>query len=312
MPLATPNSCAWQRRAGPLTKSGQSDVAQVSNLPYRRFPIGRTLPRPLRWVDPVIRRLEALRYSPDSESGETCAPMWRFLARALAVFAALAFLASAEPSVADPLANQTAFILHAQKSFEEAKARYNNEPRDTEATWQFARACFDLAEFATNNSQRAEIAQQGIAASQQAVARESNSAPVHYYLAMNLAQMARTKGLSAGLAALRIVDQMEREFSIARDLGEKFDEAGADRNLGLLYRDAPSIGSIGSRSKARQHLQRAAALAPQYPENRLNLIESYAKWGDRASARRELKALEETWSAARARGAGEALHPRRR
>src|SRR5204863_9133981 len=99
----------------------------------------------------------------------------------------------------------------------------------------------------------------------------------HYYLGMNLAQLAQTKMLGA----LKIVTQMEREFSIVRDLDEEFDQAGADRNLGLLYRDAPAIGSIGSRGKARQHLEHAVKLAPPSPENRLNLIETYLKWGER-------------------------------
>ena len=35
------------------------------------------------------------------------------------------------------------------------------------AAWQFGRACFDLAEFATNNTERASLAEQGIAACRQ-------------------------------------------------------------------------------------------------------------------------------------------------
>jgi len=38
-------------------------VAQVSNLPYRRFPIGRAPPALERLQIPHVRRLEALRYS---------------------------------------------------------------------------------------------------------------------------------------------------------------------------------------------------------------------------------------------------------
>ena len=112
---------------------------------------------------------------------------------------------------------------------------------------------------------------------------------------MNLAQLAQTKSLGA----LKLVGQMEREFTLAGKLDKQFDFAGADRNLGLLYRDAPAIGSIGSRSKARQHLERAVELAPKYPENRLNLAEAYLKWGDRDGARSQLKAVEELWPGAR-------------
>jgi tetratricopeptide (TPR) repeat protein len=196
---------------------------------------------------------------------------------------------------AEPLVAETNFVAYARRNYQQAETRYKNAPNDAEAAWQFGRACFDLADLATNRTERAAIADRGISACRQAIAREPNLAPTHYYLGMNLAQLAQTKGLGA----LKLVGQMEREFSLARKLDEQFDRAGSDRNLGLLYRDAPAWGSIGSRTKARQHLQRAVELAPQYPENRLNLIEAYLKWGDRSGAHRELQTLEEVWPGAR-------------
>ncbi len=110
----------------------------------------------------------------------------------------------------------------ARKTFQDAQIRYKKEPRNTEAAWQFARACFDLADLAT------------------------------------------------------------------------------------IYRDAPSMISIGSRTRAKKHLQRAVELAPNYPENRLNLIEAYLKWNDRNAAHNELKTLEELLPRARATFAGKA------
>ena len=47
-------------------------------------------------------------------------------------------------------------------------------------------------------------------------------------------------------------------------------------------------------------------LAPQFPENRLNLVESNLQWGERNNAGRELKALQETWPSARTNFVGEA------
>ena len=184
---------------------------------------------------------------------------------------------------------------YAKSSYQHAEKRYQAQPLDNEAAWQFARACFDLADVATNTTERAAIAERGIATSRQLVARAPNLAPARYYLGMNLAQLAQTKTLGA----LKLVGQMEHEFTLAGKLDEPFDFAGADRNLGLLYRDAPSIVSIGSRTKARQHLQRAVKLAPQYPENRLNLAEACLKWGDRDAARSELRAIEKLWAGAR-------------
>jgi hypothetical protein len=197
-------------------------------------------------------------------------------------------------------AAQADFSATAQQAFQEAQTRYQHEPQSSPAAVDFSRACFDLAEFATNSTQRAELAEQGMAASRRALALISNSAPAHYYLGMNLGQLARTKGLGA----LKLVNQMEREFALARQLDEHLDYAGPDRNLGALYRDTPVIASIGSRTKARQHLERAVELAPEYPENHLNLTESYLKWGYRAEAQRQLKALEETWPPARAKLTG--------
>jgi hypothetical protein len=118
---------------------------------------------------------------------------------------------------------------------------------------------------------------------------------------MNYGRLAQTKGLGA----LKLVDDMEHEFLIVRELDENLDYAGADRNLGLLYRDAPSFGSIGSRTKARQHLVKATQLAPDYPENRLNLIEACLKWNDRNGARREFKSLEEILPQARSNLVGD-------
>ena len=188
----------------------------------------------------------------------------------------------------------------ALQAFRQAQTEYKKQPQDTQAGWHFGRACFDLADFATNNAERAEIAGRGITACRQSIARGSNCAPAHYYLGLNLGQLARTRDLGA----LKLVDEMEQEFIRAIGLDAAFDYAGPERSLAMLYRDAPAIVSIGSRSKARQHLQRALQMAPQYPDNRLILIESCLKWGDRSGAARELKTLDATWPKAQADFAG--------
>lgn len=202
-------------------------------------------------------------------------------------------ISPAQPSSLIAVENESAG--RARHLYSEAETRYKKEPNKAEPAWQFGRACFDLAEFSTNNAERAEIAQQGIAACRQALTHDRDSASAHYYLGMNLGELAETRGLGA----LKLVDQMQKEFELARTLNELLDYAGPDRNLGMLYRDAPSWISVGSKSKARKHLLRAIELAPDYPDNRLNLAEGYLKWSDRNGACRELKALEELWPKAR-------------
>lgn len=191
-------------------------------------------------------------------------------------------------------------VAAAQSAYDHAKKAYDAHPQDSDAAWKFARATFDLADIVSSNSQRASIAEQGIAACKQALEKKPDSAPLHYYLGLNQGELARTKSLGA----LKLVDQMEREFTRAIELDPNFDYAGAERSLGLLYRDAPAFASIGSKSKARIHLQRSVELAPKYPDNRLNLIESELKWNDRKGARHDLKSLEDSWAAAKTEFSG--------
>ncbi|MGD0253115.1 MAG: hypothetical protein ABSC01_10520 [Verrucomicrobiota bacterium] len=220
---------------------------------------------------------------------------WRFIA--FIFFCGIATAAVAQPT------NNPVFAARAGAEFHRAQIQLQSDTNDFAAAWHFARACYDFADFATNDTERATIAVQGIAASRQLLAYRLKSAPGHYYLGMNLGQLARTEILGA----LKLVREMEREFKTADDLDERFDYAGPARCLGLLYRDAPGWPtSIGSRRKAREWLERAAKLAPDYPENHLNLIESRLKWNDRTGAESELKALDALWSKAQTNFVGEA------
>ena len=218
------------------------------------------------------------------------------------VFSCSAKLAAADPNPA--ISPKTNPVARASRIFEESRARFLADKKNSTNAWQFGRAAFDLADLTTNNIAKADVADQGIAACRQAVAQQSNSAPAHYYLGMTLGELADTK---RNLAALRMVKEMEREFHVAHDLDEHFDYAGPDRNLGMLYRDAPGWPlSIGNRVKSRRHFERAVELAPEYPDNRLSLIEALIKWGDRDDARAELKALEKTWPDAKVKFSGDA------
>jgi len=193
------------------------------------------------------------------------------------------------------------WVARAAEVYAATQKRFEADPTNAVAAWEFARAAFDRAELATNDTERATLARLGIEACRGALMRAPRSAAAHYYLGMNLGKLADTK---RNLSAFKIVKEMEREFEAVRDLDKEFDFAGADRNLGLLYEQAPAVISVGSRSKARRHLVQAVALSPGYPENRLNLGEAAVRWRDLKTAQRELAALEELWSKAREKLAG--------
>lgn len=215
-------------------------------------------------------------------------PRYRACALLLACFFATAGLTLADG------ARDTVYAQRARIAFEQAQAKYRSQMDDPVTGWEFGRACYDWADWATNKAQRAAIAREGIAACQQSLLF-TNSAAGHYYLAMNMGQLAS----SETIGALKLVRQMEREFLAAGDLEPDADFAGAERGLGLLYRDAPGWPlSIGNRTRARKYLESAVSLASNYPENVLNLAESELKWGDKAGARKDLAALDALWSSA--------------
>jgi len=216
---------------------------------------------------------------------------------ALSLAGALACIASGTNAV-----DTAAFRARAGRLYSVAGERYDRESADPSAAWHFARACYDWAEFATNDTQRADIAREGIAASRAVLRQHPRLAPARYYLAMNLGQLARTRLLGA----LPLVSEMEKHFKEVLDLDPDFDHAGPDRCLGLLYRDAPGWPlSLGSKSKARTHLRRAVQRCPDSVENRLNLIETLVAWGDETEAARHSTDTAALLPTARTRCAGE-------
>lgn len=164
------------------------------------------------------------------------------------------------------------------KAFHDARQRFLSDTNDAAAATHFARACFDWAELATANRQRAAIAEEGIAAARRALALDRELAAAHYYLGLNLGQLARTKFLGA----LALLDGMEQAWLTVIRLDPKLNYAGAHRVLGSLYHQAPGWPtSLGDRAKARRHLQAAVELSPEYPENQITLLEAMLDTGER-------------------------------
>ena len=185
-------------------------------------------------------------------------------------------------------------LERAGQTHNEAKKAHLGDPGNVEAAWKLARASFDCGDL--DEPHRAAFAEEGIAAARAALALDQKCGAAHYYLAMNLGQLARTRSLGA----LKLVDEMEGEFLAAVKLDPTCDQAGPHRCLGLLYRDAPGWPiSVGSEEKSRKHLETAVALRPDYPDNALCLMEGYLDWGRKGAARAFLPTLRRTVSEGR-------------
>jgi tetratricopeptide (TPR) repeat protein len=219
-----------------------------------------------------------------------------------ALLAALLTLAALGTARSEPATNNV-HLARAEKAFAAAQQSYRAETNAITA-WQFGQACFQVAELATNNAQRAATARLGIAACRQAINQQTNSAPAHYYLATNLGELAQAEAPS--LAAYKLVHEVEREFKAAADLDVRFDHAGPARSLGELYYQAPGWPlSVGSNRKAREWFERAVALAPDYPANHLDLAEAQLKWRQREELESSLNKIDAIWPAAQTNFTGE-------
>ncbi len=194
------------------------------------------------------------------------------------------------------------FARRAREAYERARKGHREAPEDPAKAWEFGRACFDWAEYATSKSQRARLAEEGIGACRGAIRKSPKLPGAHYFLAMNLGQLARTRNLGA----LPLVDELEGSLLRARALDAGFNHAGSDRSLGMLYRDAPGWPiSVGSRKKARAHLTASVKLDPDYPENRIVLLESAIEWDDKKLLRAEFANTSATLERARKELTGE-------
>ncbi len=179
-------------------------------------------------------------------------------------------------------------VAHADKRLKEAREKFRMTTTPDDTAWQLGAACFKRAEFAKDNPERAALAQEGIDACRKLVAEQPKNPGGHYYLSMNIGQMARVRQLKA----LGMVKEMEHHFNLARELDETFSHAGSDRNLGLLYFRAPRFISVGNKERALKHLRRAAKLAPEYPSNLLNLLEAHIDAEDENGVAAECATLE--------------------
>ncbi|MGB0583293.1 MAG: hypothetical protein ACPGVU_26725, partial [Limisphaerales bacterium] len=180
------------------------------------------------------------------------------------------------------------------------------KPKDVELAWKLGQAYFFAGEFTTNKTDRARVAERGIAACQIAFASAPKSAEVNYYYALNQGQLARTKLF----AALGLVRKMQTKLVFAASTSPKLNHAGPDRCLTQLYRDAPGWPiSVGNKKKARAHIAKIKQHAPEYPENICVWLETWIKWKDRATLAQDLPKAAPALAAAKKKLTGREWEP---
>jgi tetratricopeptide (TPR) repeat protein len=188
---------------------------------------------------------------------------------------------------------------------EEIEQQYRTARRDWQtagtnlaAQLRFGETAFAWADTVQTSSEREAIAEESVSALRRTVRDHPESGMAHYYLAMNMGQLARTRTLGA----LKLVGEMEVEFKAAIRLDPAIHFSGPDRNLGQLYHFAPGWPlSLGDPVLARRHLDAAVKRAPDFPANRLSLVALLLDRRDVEEATKQLEAVDRLWDTARKR-----------
>ena len=167
------------------------------------------------------------------------------------------------------------FIDQAELAYKAAQDLYAKKSSSPQEAVNLAHAAFDYADLAPNDVIREQVANHGIAVARAAIAAHTNCVGAHYYLALDIGQLARTKMWGA----LKLLTEMERELKYVIQKDPKYHYAGGHRTIGVLYSEAPGWPtSVGDRKKARYNLEKAVEIAPEYPENHICYMEALVKW----------------------------------
>ncbi len=145
------------------------------------------------------------------------------------------------------------------------------DAKSFDVAWRGARACgFLTEEFPSNKHARAQFAEKGAAFARTAQAADASRVEGHYWLGINLGQLATTKTNGSEYVP-KVVDAAKE----ATKLDEKYDFAGPLRLLGTLYAKAPAPPiSVGDVEEGVRTLDRAVQLYPGYPQNVLHLADA--------------------------------------
>ena len=180
-----------------------------------------------------------------------------------------------------------ASLENALFALEEGRSRAGG---DVELAWRAARAAAALAgDPDVARARRLELAARGVEHARAALAAAPDTAPAHYYLAINLglrAQALAATGATGGLETVPAIADAAR--SVIR-LSPGYDHAGAFRLLGmLLVRAPPWPASIGDVAEGVRNLEEAVRRDGDFPLNHLLLAEGLIEAGEYARAHSEI------------------------
>lgn len=191
-----------------------------------------------------------------------------------------------DPSPDDPdaLYARRERLEAAQRAAEIWARRLAADPRDFEAAWKLARACYWLGGHVPAPERRATY-ERGIAAGRAAVAAQPDRPEGHFWLAATMGALAESLGLGRGLSYRGAV---RAELETVLKIDPAYAQGAADRALGRWFQRVPRLFG-GNDRLAEVHLRRSLAYNPNSTASRYFLAETLLDLDRPADAREELR-----------------------
>jgi tetratricopeptide (TPR) repeat protein len=190
----------------------------------------------------------------------------------------------AQPADPDALYADRGNLASARQAADLWEAALKRNPSDVEAAWKLARACYWLGGHVPEDEVRAQF-ERGIAAARSAEQHAPNRPEGYFWLAANMAGLAETQGLRAGLK-YRTPIREALEKVLAMD--PAFQQGSADRALGRWYYKVPGLFG-GSKKKSEEHLRKALTYNPKSTATHYFLAETLIAMDRKEEARAELQ-----------------------
>ena len=159
-----------------------------------------------------------------------------------------------------------------------------------EVQWRLARALFFLGQEANGQDSGCQLFAAGIGAGERAVELNDQRVEGHFWLGVNLALFAESRG---GIKGLKALSSARLELTRAIEIDERYHEAGPLRVLGRLNHKAPRFLG-GNRKRSRELLDRALAIAPSNSVTLIYAAELAIACGERHRASNLLRQLVES------------------
>jgi tetratricopeptide (TPR) repeat protein len=156
-----------------------------------------------------------------------------------------------------------------------------------EGYWKASRAAWWTAEHTESRAEKLEYYERGMEDAKKALVLNSDAVAAHFWLGGNEGSYGDTKGV---MKSLSLVKPIRHEMQEVIRLDEHFSDGGAWRVLGVVDFKVPGLMG-GSKSRAKEELEKALAFGPNNPFNHYFMAEYYKTIGDKAKKEAEIAAL---------------------